>query len=626
MTSKFRTVLPVVAAAFLAASCTEDADPEGHGGTPLDPSADWSPDCDWAAKGLKEGEGPEDHPGADAAADAPYDSWHSDMPAESMPDIAQDIAPDIEPDDGVEDEDVDEEDIDEEEDMEEDVDEEDADEEASTPEPPAGEGGGDGDVDIDEPYVLYLSADDSNSQASPIIARWMIGEGRIVPWSVVRVHEFLNYYSMKYEAASSGEVNVSSQFRAVDYDGGLYALQVAVASEHMDPASRVPMNLTLVLDTSGSMSGRPIELERDVVRAIASQLKEGDVVSAVEWDTSRSIRLDSHEVTGPDDPAVLNMAAALESGGGTDLHAGLEMGYGLATRDYRKGWLNRVVLVSDGQANAGVTDVEIIASAAEDSEDEGIYLVGVGTGSGYNDTLMDELTDAGKGAYIFIDSTEEANKMFADRFFQSLQLAARDVQVELILPGVFRMEVFFGEEYSTNPAEVEPQHLAPNDAMVFHQLLRASFADKVYAEDRITVNVTYSVSVGGGRLTASTSDALQDLIYKGSPQMRKADSIVIYAQTLMRVSALLDEGESEAAYDACTSALSVIETSAAVLDDDELHDIADILAGLLPDRVPCLYVVFRASILFLGSRAWSWLRARPGTGSADCRGWSRSWS
>ncbi len=575
---RFSVVLSVVAAAFLAASCGEDSDPEGHGGTPLDPTADWNPDCDWAAKGLKEGDGPDDHPGVDAASDAPYDSWHSDMTAESMADIAQDTASDMEPDDGYEEEDVEEEDLDEEEDVE----EEDAEEEASPTEPPAGEGGGDGDVDIDEPYVLYLSADDSNSQASPIIARWMIGEGRIVPWSAIRVHEFLNYYSMNHEAASSGEVKVSSQFRAVDYDSGLYALQVAVASERMDPASRVPMNLTLVLDTSGSMSGRPIELERDVVRSIASQLEDGDVVSAVEWDTSRSIRLDSHEVTGPDDPAVLHMAAALESGGGTDLHAGLVTGYGLAARNYRKGWLNRVVLVSDGQANVGVTDIDIIASAAEDSEDEGIYLVGVGTGDGYNDTLMDALTDAGKGAYIFIDSTEEANKMFAERFFQSLQLAARDVQVELILPGVFRMEVFFGEEYSTNPAEVEPQHLAPNDAMVFHQLLRASFADKVYAEDRITVNVTYSVSVGGGRLTASTSDALQDLIYKDSPQMRKADSIVIYAQALMRVSALYDAGEGEEAHDVCTSALSIIETSAAVLDDDELRDIADILTGYCP--------------------------------------------
>ena len=580
---RFSVVLPVLAAAFLASSCAEDSDPVGHGGTPLDPTADWSPDCDWAAKGLKEGDGPDDHPGMDAAADAPYDSWYSDMPAESMPDIAPDIAQDMEPDDGYGEEDVEEEDVDDEEDMEEeDAGEEDAEEETSPTEPPAGEGGGDGDVDIDEPYVLYLSADDSNSQASPIIARWMIGEHRIVPWSAIRVHEFLNYYSMNHEAASSGEVKVSSQFRAVDYDSGLYALQVAVASEHMDPSSRVPMNLTLVLDTSGSMSGRPIALERDVVRAIASQLDDGDVVSAVEWDTSRSIRLDSHEVTGPDDPAVLRMAETLDSGGGTDLHAGLEMGYDLATRNYKKGWLNRVVLVSDGQANVGVTDVEIIASAAEDSEDEGIYLVGVGTGDGYNDTLMDALTDAGKGAYIFIDSSEEANKMFADRFFQSLQLAARDVQVELILPGVFRMEVFFGEEYSTNPAEVEPQHLAPNDAMVFHQLLRASFADKVYAEDRITVNVTYSVSVGGGRLTASTSDALQDLIYKDSPQMRKADSIVIYAQALMRISSLTDEGEMEEAHDQCTSALSIIETSAAVLDDDELRDIADILTGYCP--------------------------------------------
>ena len=168
-----------------------------------------------------------------------------------------------------------------------------------------GAGGGGG----DEPYVLYLSADDSNSQASPAIARWMIGEGRIVPWSVVRVHEFLNYYDMSYRAVSTRPA-VSAQLRAVDYEGGLYALQIGVVGGHMSAGERPPMNLTFVMDTSGSMEGSPFELEREVLRAVASRLNAGDVVSAVEWDTERAIHLDSHPVEGSSDPDSVDLIPA----------------------------------------------------------------------------------------------------------------------------------------------------------------------------------------------------------------------------------------------------------------------------------------------------------------------------
>ena len=69
---------------------------------------------------------------------------------------------------------------------------------------------------------------------------------------------------------------------------------------------------------------------------------------------------------------------------------------------------HRVVLISDGGANAGVTDLDLIASEASDSDGEGTYLLGVGVGSPgvYKHELMDAVTDAGKGAYVFIDSED----------------------------------------------------------------------------------------------------------------------------------------------------------------------------------------------------------------------------
>jgi Ca-activated chloride channel family protein len=342
------------------------------------------------------------------------------------------------------------------------------------------------------------------------------------------------------------------------------------------------MNLTLVLDTSGSMAGTPIDLERSVVAAIADSLRDGDVVSAVEWDTSRSVRLDSHDVTGPGDRVILAMAESLVEGGGTDLHAGLEMGYRLARDNYRPGWLNRVVLISDGQANVGITDVDIIAAGADEMEGEGIYLVGVGCGEGYNDMLMDEVTDAGRGAYVFVDGRDEARRMFVDRFLQTMEVAVRDVRVQLTLPGVFRIEEFHGEEYSADPLEVEPQHLAPGDAMVFHQILRAADPREVYSGDRISVRVDYRDQSGARAAVARADDALVELIAAPVPEMRKADAVVVYAQALIKVAHLMDRGLGENARQICEAARSVIDDSAAALDDDELRGIVALLDRYCP--------------------------------------------
>jgi len=559
--------VPIYLGLWLLCSCTQAVTftPEGDRAL-LDPSSDWSPSSDWAAKGTLEGDGTNpDLPGtyADAASDVAYDSGTRDTVTDPPPDITPEI-PAVE-------------DVDEEEEVEDDAFPPDAEEDADDEEDGPAGGGGGGEEIVNDPYVLYLSADDSNSQASPIIARWMIGRGQIVPWSVVRVYEFLNYYDMNYPPAPDGEVGVFSQFRAVDFDSGIYALQVAVSGEPANPASRRPMNLTFVLDTSGSMEGRPLSLEKEVVRAVASQLRIGDIVSAVEWNTSRAVLLDSHDVTGPDDPVLLSMAAGLRTGGGTDLHAGLTTGYEIAGRNFVPGWLNRVILISDGQANAGITDIDIIASAADDSEGEGIYLVGVGCGEGYNDTLMDAVTDAGRGAYIFVDRPEEAYRMFGERFLQSVQIAARDVQVELTLPGVFSMGAFYGEEYSTVPEEVDPQHLAPDDAMVFHQLLIASNPLGVYADDLIRVAVTYSTFAGGPRITTSTTGTLQKLVRDDCFQMRKADAIVVYAQALMRISVLIEDGEYRDAARMCDAARDIVEDSARALGDAELFEITGIL-------------------------------------------------
>ncbi|MEM9877483.1 MAG: VWA domain-containing protein [Myxococcota bacterium] len=417
-------------------------------------------------------------------------------------------------------------------------------------------------LDPNQPTVLYLSADDSNSMASPAMARGALEIGAPVRPATIRTYEFLNYYRIDYEPPAEGDLNVVPQL-ALGTEPGTYDLQIGVRSH--DALTRRPMTITLVLDTSGSMQGLPIARERAVVRAIAMNLSAGDIVNAVTWSDSQATLLDGHVVSGPNDPAVIAVADGLVANGGTDLDAGLRRGYEMAEAYYGASRLNRVVLISDGGANTGVVAPELIGGPADDADAEGIYLVGVGTSppQTYADDLMDEVTDLGRGAHVFVSSDEEAIGMFGDRFDEVFEVAARGVRVELTLPWYFQMYRFYGEEYSTVAEEIEPQHLAPNDAMVFNQVLRACDPEVVNLTDTITVRTTWTEPLTYQPRETSVTLTVDTMLASASPQLEKGKAIVAFAEALKA-------GTTEA----MSAAREAVE--AANLDglDPELSDIA----------------------------------------------------
>ena len=261
---------------------------------------------------------------------------------------------------------------------------------------------------------------------------------------------------------------------------GVFNLQIGVQAPRIDADERRSVNLTIAVDSSSSM-GWGLEGEtgldraRAACRAMAGALRAGDRVSLVTWGGDPRVELEGYAVDGPDDPTLLARCGGIEAYGTTNFDQGLERSYELARSTFDEALINRVVLISDGGANVGTTAEAMIAEHADDADGEAIYLLGVGVGDpwNYNDRLMDVVTDAGRGAYVFLDSQAEASRSLGEGFVRHVEVAARDVQVELTLPPSFQMLEFHGEEYSEDPEEVEPQHLAMDDAMVFHQVLES---------------------------------------------------------------------------------------------------------------------------------------------------------
>jgi len=393
----------------------------------------------------------------------------------------------------------------------------------------------------DRPSIaFYMSADDSNSMASPALAREWLNAGLAPQTKHLRTYEFLNYYNALYPAPSAAEAQLEAhlELESLSESGTeaapRYRLQIGVQAFEV-PRERLVV--TFVIDTSGSLVGAGIARAREALNAMSDKLLAGDVVSVVTWANDENVLLEGYVANGESDASALAVAVAnLVPGGGSDLHSGLLRGYELAGKHFDATALNRVVLVSDGGANLGVLDRNIIADAAKEANDEGIYLVGIGVGpaGGYSDNLMNLVTDAGRGAYVYLDEPSEAAEVFGTRFHEVMSVAARNVQIQVDLPSYLQIENFYGEEYSTEKADIEPQNLAPGDSMILSQTLEATTAGAVCGNDVIRVSVTWETPISHEqRHTAPLVRSLSSLLaVPPSSQMQKATAVIAYAQAL----------------------------------------------------------------------------------------------
>ena len=385
-------------------------------------------------------------------------------------------------------------------------------------------------LDSTKDNVLYQSPDDSNSMASPVLVRRLIHAGEVVPPSLVRTYEFLNYYRIDYAPAEAGRVRVVPELRPGKKEGE-YSLQIGIAAEKA-VSPRRPMTLTFVLDTSGSMAGDRFERAMAALKTIAGQLAEGDIISLLTWNTQVAVPLQGYAVKGPNDPTLLGVLAKTFVDSSTDLDGGLKKGYEIANQTYQPSRMNRVVLISDGEANVGVTNGEVIGKASHAADDEGIYLVGVNVGTEAGDALMNIVTDKGRGASVFLDSTTEAASVFGPRFDETMEIAARGVRLELTMPWYMQMKTFSGEQSSTNPDHVDPQHLAPNDAMVFVETWAPCDPSLVVATDAVTAKATYQAPLTHEAREDVAHVTLGDLLAAPADHLAKGAAIVAYAETL----------------------------------------------------------------------------------------------
>jgi Ca-activated chloride channel family protein len=352
--------------------------------------------------------------------------------------------------------------------------------------------------------TYYVSADDSSSMGSFGLVRELLALGLMPAPSRVRAYEFLNYLNLRTAAAPAigASPTVSALAHEIEPtpDGKRRFSSLLVA--HAPEVARQPLDLTIVVDNSGSMVGEGLARALAGVRSLAGRLESGDTLSVVAYGEASDVLLPRIDVG--DAEALLAMLdaevlPALAPAGGSNLAAALDSAYDeLTLLGSSAGRVRRVVLFSDGGANVGVTAAETIADEAATGDAAGVYLagVGVGPGPGYDDALMNTVTDAGRGAYVYLDSIDEA-ALLGSRFDELMGVALRDVRFELDLPAGVRLESSTAEQVAQQPQAVATQYLAPADTLAVRVVLVEEVDKSCLAE--VQVRLTWE---DGGLVTA----------------------------------------------------------------------------------------------------------------------------
>ncbi|WP_437578147.1 vWA domain-containing protein [Sorangium sp. So ce887] len=267
--------------------------------------------------------------------------------------------------------------------------------------------------------------------ASYAIARRKILDGALPPYQAVRAEEFLNYFDYGYAAPTTGPFAVHLAAAPSPFTVGHHLVRVAVQGRRVPVKDRTPVHLVYLVDTSGSMHAPDrIELAKKSLKMLTESLKPGDTVALCTY--AGSVR----EVLAPtgieSKGKILAAIADLSAGGSTAMASGIDLAYRLAEQTLVKGHINRVVVLSDGDANVGPTSHDEILKTIKRARDKGITLSTIGFGQGnYKDLMMEQLANQGDGNYSYIDSEAQARRVFSEQVGGMLQVIARDVKIQV---------------------------------------------------------------------------------------------------------------------------------------------------------------------------------------------------
>ncbi len=283
---------------------------------------------------------------------------------------------------------------------------------------------------VSESPVSTFSIDVDTGSYSNV--RRMLNQGQLPPTDAVRVEEMINYFPYDYALPKNNSpFAVHTALAYTPWNPENILMRIAIKGQDMAKHEMPPANLVFLIDTSGSMSSSDkLPLLCASMKALTQQLRAQDTITIVTYSGSTSVALPP--TSGREKATINRVIDSLRASGSTAGGAGIELAYQAAQQSFVKGGINRILLATDGDFNVGVTDFDQLKKMVEEKRKSGIALSTLGFGSGnYNEQLMEQLADAGNGAYSYIDTLMEGHKVLVHEMTSTLATIAKDVKIQV---------------------------------------------------------------------------------------------------------------------------------------------------------------------------------------------------
>ncbi|MDB4662143.1 VWA domain-containing protein [Verrucomicrobiales bacterium] len=254
-----------------------------------------------------------------------------------------------------------------------------------------------------------------------------------IPPDSVRVEEMINYFDWKYpQPDGEHPFGFAVESAQCPWNADSQLLRVAIQGKDVKRDARPASNLVFLLDVSGSMNqSNKLPLLQKSIALMVEEMNENDCVSIVVYAGAEGMAL--HPTKGNEQAEIMDALKRLKAGGSTNGGAGINLAYKIASQNFIKDGVNRVILCTDGDFNVGLTGTETLTQLVErKAKRDRVFLSVCGFGNdNLNDVMLESITNKGNGTYYFIDTIAEARKVFLKDMMATLVTIAKDVKIQV---------------------------------------------------------------------------------------------------------------------------------------------------------------------------------------------------
>ncbi|MBD3329716.1 VWA domain-containing protein [Candidatus Dojkabacteria bacterium] len=342
----------------------------------------------------------------------------------------------------------------------------------------------------------------------------------------------------------------------------------------------IPLNISIVIDRSGSMCGEKLDSIKTALKSISSMLDENDTISIISYETDVQVVLKPQQFN---ESSFNEAVDSLSIGGSTNLEGGLREGVKSVKKKLEEAQVNRVILLSDGLANVGLSTPSDLSILASSLSGEKISVSTIGVGVDYDEKVLTEIAKATKGNYYFMGNPEEANAIFEIEFNSALKLVAQDIELEFNLNPDFEVSTGVGYQLE-NKYKFNPYNIYSDKKVSYLFQIEAINPEELSEEEILLANISIKYSKPAQTdsdpvqlnvpVKATMSSEIVNLLADDNVYKNYIKALI--AENKLKIYEALDKGDNAAANVLLQTSITEIENANERLDGEFSSEAKDL--------------------------------------------------